>query len=118
MTTPHSACLHGFRGGSELEEHHPQVGLHRRGWPTDPRVEERHERNKERRIIQQPINPGELSGHHQHPIREHRLTQRHLIAQERNTMASIPLYPKGSRPSSRSTTTASRTATRPVFRSK
>jgi hypothetical protein len=43
-------------------------------------VEERHERNEERRIIQQPIDPGQLRGQHQQLIREHRLPQRHLIA--------------------------------------
>ena len=32
---------------AELKEHQPQIGLHRRRGPADPRVEERHERREE-----------------------------------------------------------------------
>jgi hypothetical protein len=65
---------------AELEEHQPQVGLHRRRRTADPRVEVRDERCEERRIIQQRIHSFELRGKPQQLLRQHRLEQRRLIA--------------------------------------
>jgi hypothetical protein len=64
---------------AELEEHQPQVGLHRRRRPTHPRIEERRERRKEHRIIQQRIDPGQLLGQPQQRRRQRRLPPAHLL---------------------------------------
>ena len=40
----------------EAQEHHPQVGLHRDRRPTDLRIEERHERFEEHRVVEQAIH--------------------------------------------------------------
>ena len=45
---------------TELEEHQPQVALHRRRRPPDHRVKVRHERGEEHRVIQQRVHPGQL----------------------------------------------------------
>jgi hypothetical protein len=65
---------------AELEEHHPQIGLHRRRRPTDPRIEERRERLEEALIVQQGINPSQLLREPQQIRRQDRLEQRQLIA--------------------------------------
>jgi hypothetical protein len=65
---------------AELEEHQPQIALHRRRWPADQRVEVRRERREERRVIQQPIHPRQLGRQPQHLLRQQRLPQRALIA--------------------------------------
>ena len=62
-----------------VQEHQPQIGLHRRRGPTDPRVEERHNRSEERRIIQQRIDPRQLPGKPPQLLRQDRLPQRRLI---------------------------------------
>ena len=64
---------------AELEEHQPQVDLHRRRRPTDPRVEERHERGEEHRIVQQRIHPGQLDRQPAQLFGENRFPQRGLI---------------------------------------
>jgi hypothetical protein len=65
---------------AELQKHQPQIGLHRCRRPTQPWVEQRHERREEHRIIQQSIDPGQLLGQSEQLLREHRLEQRRLIA--------------------------------------
>ncbi len=64
---------------AELEEHHPQIGFHRRRRPTDPRVEERRERGEEPRIVQQSVHPGQLDRQPPQFIRQDRFPQRRLI---------------------------------------
>jgi hypothetical protein len=64
---------------AELQEHQPQIGLHRRRRPTDPRVEERCERGEEHRIVQQRIHPGQLHRQPSQFIRQNRFPQRRLI---------------------------------------
>ncbi len=64
---------------AELQEHHPKIGLHRRGRPTDPRIEERHKRGEEHRIVQQHIDAGQPGRQHQQLRRQQRLPQRHRI---------------------------------------
>lgn len=65
---------------AELEEHQPQVGLHRRRRPPQPGVEERLERLEEHRVIQEGVHPGQL--HRQPPkfLRQDRLPQRRLVS--------------------------------------
>ena len=63
----------------KLQKHQPQIRLHRRGRTPDPRIEERHERGEEHRIIEQPVDPRQLVGQLQQLRRKHCLPQRHLI---------------------------------------
>lgn len=63
---------------AELQEHHPQVGLHRRRRPPDLRVEERHERGEEPRVVQQRIDPRQFFRQPQHLRWKDRLPQAHI----------------------------------------
>jgi hypothetical protein len=47
---------------AELQEHQPQVGLDRDRRTADDRVEVGPERLDERRVVQQPVHPGQLAG--------------------------------------------------------
>src|SRR5664280_2398380 len=46
----------------ELQEHQPQIDLHRRGRPADPRIEELLERTDKRLIVEQLVHPGQFPG--------------------------------------------------------
>ena len=77
---------------TELQKHHPQVGFHRRRRPAHSRVEERHERHEEHRVIQQRVDPSELLRQPQHLRRQHRLPQTHVPS----SRPQHPLPPEGS----------------------
>ncbi len=47
---------------AKLQKHQPQIGLHWRRRPPYPRIEERHERGEERRVVQQRIDASQLLG--------------------------------------------------------
>jgi hypothetical protein len=64
---------------AKLQKHHPQIRLHRRRWPTHPRIEERHKRCKERGVIQQRIHPSQLARQHLKLSGQDRLPQTWLI---------------------------------------
>jgi hypothetical protein len=72
-----------------------QIGLHRCRRPTQPWVEEPHERREERRIIQQSVHPGQLLGQPEQLLREHRLEQRRLIAYRTKHDGLDPFSPRG-----------------------
>lgn len=52
--------------------HEAQEPLHGNGTPPELRLEERPERLEERRVVEQLVHPGQLSGHHQRLWRQHR----------------------------------------------
>ena len=58
-----------------LEDHHPQVGLHRDRRPTVRRVEERPERLEEPRVVQQPVDLAQVARQAHQALRDHRLPQ-------------------------------------------
>ena len=47
---------------AKLQKHQPQIGLHWCRRPPYPRIEERHERGEERRVVQQRIDASQLLG--------------------------------------------------------
>lgn len=65
---------------AELHKHQLQIDLHRRRRPAPARVEERHERGEERRIVQQCVHPGQFLGQSAHLVGQQRLPQPALIA--------------------------------------
>jgi len=64
----------------ELEEHQPQITLHRRRRPAQHRVEIRRERHKERRVIQQRVHPRQFLRQTQQLRRQQRLPRRQATA--------------------------------------
>jgi hypothetical protein len=79
---------------AELEEHQPQVDLHRRGGPAQPRMEERYERREERRIVEQRSDPASSSGSRSSSSGS--TPQNHLAACVRSIRPRLPCSPPGS----------------------
>ena len=80
---------------AELEEHQPQIALHRRRWPAEHRVEVRRERGEERRVIQQRVHPRQLLRQPQHLRRKNDSHNEGRSPMVRNMMTSIPSSPRG-----------------------
>ena len=64
---------------SKLQEHQPQIGLHRDRRATNPSIEIPCEGRKEHRIMQQRIHPTQLDRQHQQLRRQNRVPQRRLV---------------------------------------
>ena len=80
---------------AELQKHQPQIALHRLRRTPDPRIEERHKRGEERRIVQQRVHPGQLLGQPPHLLGQQRLPQRALIAYSTKHDGLNPFLHKG-----------------------
>jgi hypothetical protein len=63
-----------------LQEHHPQVGLHRDRRTTVRRIEERPERLEEPRVIQQRVDLAQVARQAHQALRDHRLPHCRRIA--------------------------------------
>jgi hypothetical protein len=94
-----------------LQEHQPQIRLHRDRRPTEHRIEPSPERLEEPRIVQQHIHRHELDRHHQRLRRQQRLPQRraNTYSSQHGMMAPIlrsQLRSRGHHPPTRTETRA------------